>query len=218
MCYLECVSPPRQRSQQRHLVPLHALCFCSLPRQPARRQGIGASHPLRRPQTPPLLLEQAFQPKFCACFERLWFWAPMELSSRQDLAHWGENPALHLPVLLAQLRSLPVGFGQRDTLVLSDASSHPSLGRTEAPEPLGCPPGWDSLSPHPLLGGAPVAALLCALLPRHRLRKRLWKQDKIAAGRNHRTALVGKDIILRCQRDWPSAGRARRSAAWQDDR
>ncbi|XP_033373658.1 uncharacterized protein LOC117245119 [Parus major] len=70
----------------------------------------------------------------------------------------------------------------------------------------GCPPGWDSLSPHPLPGGAPAAALLCALLPRHRLCKSLWKRDKITAGRNHRTALVGKDIILRCQRDRPSAG------------
>lgn len=144
-------------------MPLHALCFCSLPRQPARKQGIGASHPLRRPQTPPLLLEQAFQPKFCACFERMWFWAPMELSSRQDLAHWGENPALHLPVLLAQLRSLPVGFGQRDTLVLLDASSRPSLGRTEAPEPLGVSSRLGQpLAPSPARGSSLSCPALCS--------------------------------------------------------
>lgn len=38
------------------------------------------------------------------------------------------------------------------------------------------------------------------------------------SGRNHCTALVGRDIIPRCQRDRPSAGRARRRAALQDDR
>lgn len=32
--------------------------------------------------------------EFCASFERVWFWALLELSSRQDLAHWGENSAL----------------------------------------------------------------------------------------------------------------------------
>lgn len=40
-----------------------------------------------------------------------------------------------------------------------------------------------------------------------------YSGEEIIAG-----ALVGKDIILRWQRDWPPAGRARRSAAWQDDR
>lgn len=167
--------------------------------------------PLQEATNTPTPPGAGFQPNFCACFERLWFWAPTELPPRQDLAHWGENSALHLPVLwLGSLaRETHESFLMPPLTFPASGLKHQSLS--------GCPPGWDSLSPHPLLGEAPVAAPLCALLPRHRLCENLWKRDKITAGRNHRRALVGKDIILRRQRAWPPAGRARRSAARRDD-
>lgn len=76
-----------------------------------RKARSGSKSPLQEATNTPLLLEQAFLPKFCACFGRLWLWAPMELSPRQDLAQWRENSAFHFPVLLAQPHSLPVGFG-----------------------------------------------------------------------------------------------------------